>query len=133
MRPFDVGEDAGTPVVEDYAEKIPYRFKRSLKKFVRFSNLRSCPRRRKNICASGNQRASWLCNEREVQRSPLALCPAKVRSQFLRLVGSAQAALDHNCGSALRPSARLSHPYSRGCVLAPLQSPLSLMSDVHNR
>jgi hypothetical protein len=30
---FDVGEDAGTPVVEDYADKMPYRFTGTLKKF----------------------------------------------------------------------------------------------------
>jgi len=29
---FDVGEDAGTPVVEDYADKMPYRFTGTLKK-----------------------------------------------------------------------------------------------------
>jgi arylsulfatase len=31
---FDVGEDTGTPVVEDYADKMPYRFTGTLKKFV---------------------------------------------------------------------------------------------------
>jgi arylsulfatase A-like enzyme len=29
---FDVGEDTGTPVVEDYADKMPYRFSGTLKK-----------------------------------------------------------------------------------------------------
>ena len=29
---FDVGEDAGTPVVEDYADKMPYRFTGTLNK-----------------------------------------------------------------------------------------------------
>ena len=29
---FDVGEDAGTPVVEDYAAKMPYEFTGTLKK-----------------------------------------------------------------------------------------------------
>ncbi len=31
---FDIGEDTGTPVVEDYADKMPYRFTGTLKKFV---------------------------------------------------------------------------------------------------
>jgi hypothetical protein len=31
---FDVGEDTGTPVVEDYATKMPYIFTGTLKKFV---------------------------------------------------------------------------------------------------
>jgi len=31
---FDVGEDTGTPVVEDYAGKMPYPFTGTLKKFV---------------------------------------------------------------------------------------------------
>ena len=31
---FDVGEDAGTPVLEDYADKMPFRFTGTLKKFV---------------------------------------------------------------------------------------------------
>jgi arylsulfatase A-like enzyme len=31
---FDVGEDTGTPVVEDYREKMPYPFTGTLKKFV---------------------------------------------------------------------------------------------------
>jgi len=30
---FDVGEDTGTPVVEDYAAKMPYEFTGTLKKF----------------------------------------------------------------------------------------------------
>ena len=30
---FDIGEDAGTPVVEDYADKMPYRFTGTLNKF----------------------------------------------------------------------------------------------------
>jgi hypothetical protein len=31
---LDVGEDAGTPIVEDYVDKMPYRFPGALKKFV---------------------------------------------------------------------------------------------------
>jgi len=31
---FDIGEDTGTPVVEDYAEKMPFAFTGTLKKFV---------------------------------------------------------------------------------------------------
>ena len=31
---FDVGADTGTPVVEDYAEKMPFAFTGTLKKFV---------------------------------------------------------------------------------------------------
>jgi arylsulfatase A-like enzyme len=31
---FDVGEDTGTPVVEDYADKMPFAFTGTLKKFV---------------------------------------------------------------------------------------------------
>jgi arylsulfatase len=31
---FDIGEDAGTPVAEDYADKMPFRFTGTLKKFV---------------------------------------------------------------------------------------------------
>ena len=31
---FDIGEDTGTPVVEDYANKMPYAFTGTLKKFV---------------------------------------------------------------------------------------------------
>jgi arylsulfatase len=31
---FDVGEDTGTPVLEDYADKMPFRFTGVLKKFV---------------------------------------------------------------------------------------------------
>ena len=31
---FDVGEDTGTPVVEDYADKMPFQFTGTLKKFV---------------------------------------------------------------------------------------------------
>jgi hypothetical protein len=31
---FDVGEDRGTPVVEDYADKMPYAFTGTLEKFV---------------------------------------------------------------------------------------------------
>jgi hypothetical protein len=31
---FDVGEDTGTPVVEDYADKMPFRFTGTLNKLV---------------------------------------------------------------------------------------------------
>ena len=31
---FDVGEDTGTPVVEDYADKMPFRFTGKLQKLV---------------------------------------------------------------------------------------------------
>jgi arylsulfatase len=31
---FDVGEDTGTPVIEDYADKMPYKFSGKLDKFV---------------------------------------------------------------------------------------------------
>ena len=31
---FDVGADTGTPVIEDYAEKMPFRFTGNLKKLV---------------------------------------------------------------------------------------------------
>jgi hypothetical protein len=31
---FDVGEDTGTPVLEDYADKMPFRFTGELKRFV---------------------------------------------------------------------------------------------------
>ena len=31
---FDVGEDTGSPVIEDYADKMPYPFTGTLKKFV---------------------------------------------------------------------------------------------------
>ena len=31
---FDIGEDTGTPVVEDYVGKMPFRFTGTLKKFV---------------------------------------------------------------------------------------------------
>jgi len=31
---FDIGEDLGTPVVEDYADKMPFAFTGTLKKFV---------------------------------------------------------------------------------------------------
>jgi arylsulfatase len=31
---FDVGEDTGSPVVEDYADKMPFAFTGTLKKFV---------------------------------------------------------------------------------------------------
>ena len=31
---FDVGEDTGTPVVEDYVDKMPYAFTGTLKKFL---------------------------------------------------------------------------------------------------
>ena len=31
---FDVGEDTGTAVVVDYADKMPFRFTGTLKKFV---------------------------------------------------------------------------------------------------
>jgi arylsulfatase len=31
---FDVGEDTGTPVIEDYADRMPYPFTGTLKKFV---------------------------------------------------------------------------------------------------
>jgi arylsulfatase len=31
---FDVGSDMGTPVVEDYADKMPFAFTGTLKKFV---------------------------------------------------------------------------------------------------
>jgi len=31
---FDVGEDTGTPVVEDYADKMPFKFMGTLEKFV---------------------------------------------------------------------------------------------------
>ena len=31
---FDVGEDTGTPVIEDYADKMPFAFTGTLKKFV---------------------------------------------------------------------------------------------------
>jgi hypothetical protein len=32
--PFDVGEDTGTPVVEDYADKMPFRFTGTLQRLV---------------------------------------------------------------------------------------------------
>ena len=31
---FDVGEDTGTPVSEDYADKMPYSFTGTLKRFA---------------------------------------------------------------------------------------------------
>jgi arylsulfatase len=31
---FDVGEDTGTPVIEDYADKMPFAFSGTLKKFI---------------------------------------------------------------------------------------------------
>ena len=31
---FDVGEDTGTPVLEEYESKMPFRFSGTLKKFV---------------------------------------------------------------------------------------------------
>lgn len=31
---FDVGEDAGTPVIEDYADKMPYEFSGEMKRFA---------------------------------------------------------------------------------------------------
>jgi arylsulfatase len=31
---FDVGEDTGTPVIEDYVDKMPYAFTGALKKLV---------------------------------------------------------------------------------------------------
>jgi arylsulfatase len=31
---FDVGEDKGTPVIEDYVEKMPFAFTGALKKLV---------------------------------------------------------------------------------------------------
>src|SRR5262249_27661043 len=31
---FDVGEDTGTPVAEDYADKMPFRFNGTLSKLV---------------------------------------------------------------------------------------------------
>ena len=31
---FDVGEDTGTPVLEDYADKMPFKFTGELKKFA---------------------------------------------------------------------------------------------------
>ena len=31
---FDVGEDTGTPVLEEYESKMPFRFTGTLKKFV---------------------------------------------------------------------------------------------------
>jgi len=31
---FDIGEDTGTPVVEDYVGKMPFAFTGTLKKFV---------------------------------------------------------------------------------------------------
>lgn len=31
---FDIGEDTGTPVVEDYVEKMPFRFTGTLKKVL---------------------------------------------------------------------------------------------------
>jgi hypothetical protein len=31
---FDVGQDTGTPVVEDYADKRPFRFTGTLKRLV---------------------------------------------------------------------------------------------------
>jgi hypothetical protein len=31
---FEVGEDTGTPVLEDYADRMPFRFTGTLKRFV---------------------------------------------------------------------------------------------------
>ncbi len=31
---FDIGEDTGTPVVEDYVDKMPFEYTGELKKFV---------------------------------------------------------------------------------------------------
>ena len=31
---FDIGEDTGTPAIEDYVDKMPFRFTGTLKKFV---------------------------------------------------------------------------------------------------
>ena len=31
---LDIGEDTGTPVIEDYADKMPFRFTGALKRFV---------------------------------------------------------------------------------------------------
>jgi hypothetical protein len=31
---FDIGEDTGTPVLEEYEDKMPFRFTRTLKRLV---------------------------------------------------------------------------------------------------
>jgi len=31
---FDIGEDTGTPVLEEYADQMPFRFTGTLKRFV---------------------------------------------------------------------------------------------------
>jgi arylsulfatase len=31
---FDIGEDTGTPVVEDYTDKMPFPFSGTLRKFI---------------------------------------------------------------------------------------------------
>src|SRR6185437_6349868 len=31
---FDIGEDTGTPVIEDYADKMPFKFSGTLKRVV---------------------------------------------------------------------------------------------------
>jgi hypothetical protein len=38
---FDVGEDTGTPVVEDCADKMPFQFTGTLKKFAYFLNRKN--------------------------------------------------------------------------------------------
>jgi arylsulfatase len=34
LQTFDVGEDTGTPVLEEYEDKMPFRFTGTLKRFV---------------------------------------------------------------------------------------------------
>jgi hypothetical protein len=60
---FDVGEDTGTPVVEDYVDKMSYSFTGTLKKFVVVSNRKSSPKKKGNIFVRRKQRLSWPCNE----------------------------------------------------------------------
>jgi len=55
---FDVGEDTGTPVLEEYEAKMPFRFTGTLKRFVRFSNPRSSAPRNSSGCVS-NWPTQW--------------------------------------------------------------------------
>jgi len=56
---FDVGADMGTPVVEDYAEKMPFAFTGTLKKFVVVLEPEKLTEEERNACLRRRQRPRW--------------------------------------------------------------------------
>jgi arylsulfatase len=59
---FDIGEDTGTPVVEDYVNKMPFAFSGTLKKFVVLEPQKLSPEERQPLQREEAQASAAVSN-----------------------------------------------------------------------